>query len=261
MFQDAKEVASNCEKCQRIADNIRQPLEKLRITSPWPFAQWGIDLIGPMLTATGQAKYAIVAVDYFTKWAEAEPLVRITEQNTTDFVKKSIIYRFGVPDTIISDNGTQFDNLNFPDFCQRWGIRNHYASVAHPQTNGQLPEVLWAYRTTARTSTSETPFTIAFGVETVIPIKMRIQSPRVAMYDPVHNISALETSLDELESLWDRAQIRNAMYQQRVAWYYNSKVRERRFQLNNLVLRRVSLNTKGPYRIIEQAGHGYYRIA
>ncbi|KAL5803371.1 hypothetical protein ACOSQ4_031676 [Xanthoceras sorbifolium] len=107
-----------------------------------------------------------------SKWAEAEPLVPITEQNITDFVKKSIIYRFGVPDTIISDNSTQLDNLNFPDFCRR--------------------------------------------VETVIPIEMRIQSPRVAMYDPVHNIFALETSLDELKSLRNRAQIRNAMYQQRV---------------------------------------------
>ncbi|KAL5828018.1 hypothetical protein ACOSQ3_019849 [Xanthoceras sorbifolium] len=61
MFQDAKETASNCDKCQRIADNIKQPQEKLRsLTSPWPFAQWGIDLIGPMPTAKGQAKYAIV---------------------------------------------------------------------------------------------------------------------------------------------------------------------------------------------------------
>ncbi|KAL5840125.1 hypothetical protein ACOSQ4_012733 [Xanthoceras sorbifolium] len=142
MFQDAKETASNCDKCQRIADNIKQPPEKLRsLTSPWPFAQWGINLIGPMPAAKGQAKYAIVAVDYFTKWAEAEPLVRITEQNTTDFVRKSIIYRFRVPDTIISDNGTQFDNLNFLKFYRGWRIRNYYASVAHPQTNGQVEAV------------------------------------------------------------------------------------------------------------------------
>ncbi|KAL5793357.1 hypothetical protein ACOSP7_001951 [Xanthoceras sorbifolium] len=172
MFQDAKDTASNCDKCQRITDNIKQPPKKLRsLTSPWLFAQWGIDLIGLMPTAKGQAKYVIVAVDYFTKWAEAKPLVRITEQNTTDFMRKSIIYRVRVLDTIISDNGTQFDNLNFSEFCRGWGIRNYYASVAHPQTNGQvetvnkiikhtikakldskkgkwaekLPEVLWAY--------------------------------------------------------------------------------------------------------------------
>ncbi|KAL5777698.1 hypothetical protein ACOSP7_010624 [Xanthoceras sorbifolium] len=164
----------------------------------------------------------------------------------------------------------QFDNLNFPEFCRSWGIRNYYASVAHPQTNGQaeavnkiikytikskldskkgkwdekLSEVLWAYRTTMSTSIGETPFAIAFGVEVVIPIEMRIQSPRVAMYDQAHNITALESNLDELESFRDKAQIRNAMYQQRVASHYNSKVREIRFQLNDLVLRKVSLNTK-----------------
>ena len=66
------------------------------ITSPWPFAMWGIDLIGPMPTAPGGAKHAIVAVDYFTKWVEAESLVHITEANTTSFVKKNILYRFGI---------------------------------------------------------------------------------------------------------------------------------------------------------------------
>ncbi|KAL5840376.1 hypothetical protein ACOSQ4_012984 [Xanthoceras sorbifolium] len=55
----------------------------------------------------------------------------------------------------------------------------------------KLPKVLWAYCTTARTSTDETPFAMAFGVNAVIPIEIRIQSPRVAMYDPVHYISAL----------------------------------------------------------------------
>ncbi|KAK0585513.1 hypothetical protein LWI29_029696 [Acer saccharum] len=73
---------------------------------------WGLDLIGPMPTGTnGGAKHAIVAVDYFTKWAEAEALVHITEANTTSFVKKNIIYRFEIPSIIIiTDNGTQFDN-------------------------------------------------------------------------------------------------------------------------------------------------------
>ncbi|KAK0602564.1 hypothetical protein LWI29_034807 [Acer saccharum] len=188
LFTDAKRVAARCEACQKIANNIRQPPELLQsITSPWPFAMWGIDLIGPMPTATGGAKHAIVAVDYFTKWVEAEPLVHITEANTISFVKKNILYRFGIPNTIITDNGTQFDGRRFRELCDKYGINNYYASPAHPQTNGQteavnkiikhnlkaklatkkgswvdkLPQVLWAYRTTERGSTGETPYSMA----------------------------------------------------------------------------------------------------
>ncbi|KAK0601168.1 hypothetical protein LWI29_021826 [Acer saccharum] len=142
LFADAKRIAARCEACQKIANNIRQPPKLLQsITSPWPFAMWGIDLIGPMPTATGGAKHAIVAVDYFTKWLEAEPLVHITEANTISFVKKNILYRFEVPNTIITDNGTQFDGRKFRELCDKYSINNYYASPAHPQTNGQTEAV------------------------------------------------------------------------------------------------------------------------
>ena len=61
----------------------------------------------------GQCKFVIVGVDYFTKWAEAEPLATITEQKVRNFVLRSIICRFGIPKALVSDNGKQFDNLKF----------------------------------------------------------------------------------------------------------------------------------------------------
>ncbi|KAK0571462.1 hypothetical protein LWI29_016392 [Acer saccharum] len=87
------------------------------------------------------AKHAIVAVDYFTKWVEAKSLVHITEENTTSFVKKNILYRFGIPNTIITDNGTQFNGKKFKELCDKYGINNYYATPAHPQTNGQTEAV------------------------------------------------------------------------------------------------------------------------
>ncbi|KAK0585732.1 hypothetical protein LWI29_033235 [Acer saccharum] len=207
LFAEAQQFAESCETCQRVANDIWRPPELLRsLTSHWPFTMWGLDLIGPMPTGTkGGAKHAIVAVDYFTKWAEAEALVHITEANTTSFVKKNIICRFGIPSIIITDNGTQFDNKKFRGMCEEFKIANYYASPAHPQTNGQteavnkvikhtlkakleakkggwadkLPEVLWAYRTTVRSSTGETPFALAFGTEAVIPAETTFTSPRV----------------------------------------------------------------------------------
>ncbi|CAL8164130.1 unnamed protein product [Prunus armeniaca] len=83
------------------------------MASSLSFAQWGLDLIGPMPDGKGQIKYAIVAVDYFTKWAEVEALVTITTTRIETFVWQNIIHRFGIPHTIVTDNGQQFDNAKF----------------------------------------------------------------------------------------------------------------------------------------------------
>ena len=80
------------------------------ITSPWPFSQWGIDIVGPLPIGKGQVKFLLVAIDYFTKWVEAEALTTITEAKIRSFVWKNIICRFGILMTIISNNGRQFDN-------------------------------------------------------------------------------------------------------------------------------------------------------
>ncbi|MCV5004443.1 hypothetical protein OFM39_32820, partial [Escherichia coli] len=71
---------------------------------PWPFAKWGIDIIGPLSTAPEGLKFAVMAVDYFTKWAEAIPLSTITEKNLTKFIREYIIYRFRIPHALVSDN-------------------------------------------------------------------------------------------------------------------------------------------------------------
>ncbi|KAI5335174.1 hypothetical protein L3X38_025307 [Prunus dulcis] len=79
MHQDANSLVKRYDKCQRFDNVPHIPAEPLTpIVSPWPFAQWGLDLIGPMPQGKGQVKYAMVAVDYFTKWVEAEPLATIT---------------------------------------------------------------------------------------------------------------------------------------------------------------------------------------
>ena len=86
--------------------------------------QWGIDLIGPFPKGKGQVKFVIIAIDYLTKWVEAEPLATITEKRTTDFIKKNIICRYGVPYIIITNYGRQFNNNNFREFCRKCEIKN-----------------------------------------------------------------------------------------------------------------------------------------
>ena len=82
MLKDAQAYVKTCNKCQRFSNLIRQPSEELTpMTAPWPFAQWGLDIMGPFPTAVRQLKFLVVGIDYFTKWVEAEALAIITKKN------------------------------------------------------------------------------------------------------------------------------------------------------------------------------------
>ena len=118
ILRDATDLVRRYKIFQEHAKISRLPSEPLTsITSPWPFQQWGLDILGPLPLGKGQCKFIIVAVDCFTKWAEAEPLATITEQKIRNFVWRAIICRFGIPRALVSDNGKQFDNAKFRDFC------------------------------------------------------------------------------------------------------------------------------------------------
>ncbi|KAL5539705.1 hypothetical protein UlMin_045788 [Ulmus minor] len=139
---DSLAFVQKCDKCQRFSTIPHQPPEELTpVSSPWPFAKWGIDLIGPLPTAREQLKYAVVAIDYYTKWVEAEPLAKITEQNVTNFIWKHIICRFGIPRELVSDHGTQFENEKLRSICRNLGITKIFSSTAHPKSNGQVEAV------------------------------------------------------------------------------------------------------------------------
>ena len=133
MLRDATDRVRKCKIFQEHAKISHLPFEPLTsVISPWPFQQWGLDILGPLPIGKGQCKFIIVVVDYFTKWAEAEPLATITEQKIRNFVWRNIIYRFGIPRALVSDNGKQFDNTKFRDFCAELGIKNYYSSLTHP---------------------------------------------------------------------------------------------------------------------------------
>ncbi|KAI5312965.1 hypothetical protein L3X38_042139 [Prunus dulcis] len=273
LHTDAQAFTQKCNKCQRFANIPQLPAEPLTsMVSSWPFAQWGLDLIGPMPEGKGQVKYAVVAVDYFTKWAEAEALATITAARIESFVWQSIVCRFGIPNSIVTDNGRQFDNAKFKQFCSNLKIRLCFASPAHPQSNGQveavnkiikktlktkldkakgcwpelLPEVLWSYRTTFRTSTGETPFSLSFGTEAVALVEIGQPTYRTSTYDDTTNDQQLALNLDFIDELRDQSSMRNVAYKQRIAKYYDSRVKPRAFKMRDWVMRKVSLATKNP---------------
>ena len=245
--------------------------------------------MGPLPIGTGQCKFIIVAVDYFTKWAEAEPLATITEQKIRNFVWRSIIYKFGILRALVSDNGKQFDNLKFKDFCAELGIKNYYSSPAHPQSNGQaevtirtlktalktkledlkgkwveyLPEVLWAYRTTRKSATQETPFALAFGTEAVAPVEIGLKSPRIELASVEHNEEALRLNLDLLNEKRDQVLKRTEDYPRKTARYYDQKVKPRSYKPGDLVLKKLPPARKNPThgKLGAQLGRPLYHIS
>ncbi|XP_065632975.1 uncharacterized protein LOC136068960 [Quercus suber] len=266
------------------------------LSSPWPFAKWGLDIVGPFPRAAGNRKYLLVGIDYFTKWVEAEPLANIRDIDVQRFVWKNIITRFGVPHTLISDNGLQFDSNAFRSYCSELGITNRYSTPTYPQGNEQaeavnkvivnglknrlddvkgkwveeLPHVLWAYRTTPRRSTRETPFSMTYGAEAIIPLETGFPTLKTSSFSLTSNDKLLEVGLDLIEEMRENAMVRLAHYQQKLRQGYDANVKLRPLEPGDLVLKKVvgtvrnptwgklGPNWEGPYRITSGAGIGAY---
>ncbi|RVW46364.1 Pro-Pol polyprotein [Vitis vinifera] len=138
MKKDATAYVQKCDKCQRYAPIPHVPSAALKsVSGPWPFTQWGMDIVGPLPAAPAQKKFLLVATDYFSKWVEAEAYASIKDKDVTKFVWKNIVCRFGIPQIIIADNGPQFDSIAFRNFCSELNIRNSYSTPRYPQSNGQ----------------------------------------------------------------------------------------------------------------------------
>src|SRR4051812_13585837 len=102
----------------------------------WPLAVWGLDMVGPFKRSKDKKTHLLVAVDKFTKWVEAEPVSNYDAATAVRFTIK-VIFRFGFPHIIITDNGTNLSKGAMEEFCQREHIWLDFSAVAHPQSNGQ----------------------------------------------------------------------------------------------------------------------------
>ena len=226
MQRESQEYVKKCDQCQIFAPNIQQPRGVLNpLSNPQPFAQWDLDIVGHFPKAAGNKKWLLVDIDYFTKWVEAEPLANIRDADVKRFVQKNIVTRFGIPHTLISENGLQFNSKTFRRYYCDLGITNKYSTPTYPQKNGQakainkvivnklkkrsddakgkqveeLPHVLQTYRTTPRRFIGETPFSMTYRVEAIIPLKTRFPTLKTSSFTLNNNNGLLEKSLDLIE--------------------------------------------------------------
>ena len=270
MKKDAAAYVKKCDKCQRHAPILHAPSETLKpISSPWPFVQWGLDIVGPLPVVAAQKKFLLVATDYFSKWVEVEVYANIKDKDVTKFVWKNIICHFGIPQAIIAENGLQFDSITFRNFCSELKIQNSYSTPRYPQSNGQpeatnktlvialkkrleqdkgkwveeLSGVLWVYQTTPERPTGNTPFALAYDMDVVIPTEIGLPTIRTEARWQSDGSMELGRFLDWADEVRENASIRMADYQQREPARYNRKARPRVFKVGTLVLRKVFENT------------------
>ena len=157
-------------------------------------------IVGPLPTAPAQKKLLLVVTDYFNKWIEVEVFASIKDKEVVQFVWKNIVCRFGIPQSIVTNNGPQFNSHVYRNFCSELKIKNLYSTLRYPQSNGQaeasnktllstlkkrlhstkgkwveeLLGVLWAYRTTSQKPTVISLFALTYGIEAIIPIEIRM---------------------------------------------------------------------------------------
>ncbi|GJT83103.1 reverse transcriptase domain-containing protein [Tanacetum coccineum] len=177
--------------------------------SPWPFYKWGIDIAGPFPEGPEKVKILIVVVDYFTKWIEEKPVATITGNQIKKFVWDNIVCRFGLPREIISDNGKQFRDNPFNDWCEKLCIRQHFA---------------FAHHTITKSSNGDTLFSLTYGTEVVIPAEIGMPTLRIGEVELAQNNEALGSNLYLLEEQREEAATRKAKSKLKIEKYYNSKV-------------------------------------
>ncbi|KAJ9542262.1 hypothetical protein OSB04_028768 [Centaurea solstitialis] len=286
--EDAMRYVQRCDACQRHSGMSHLPSEPLHsVLIPWPFMRWGMDIVGKLPPAPGQK---------FSKWIEAAAFSQVRDKEVISFIQTNIIYRFGVPSEIMCDNGSQFISERTRKFCDERGIRLITSTPRYPQSNGlaessnkviinsirkrlkeakgrwveELPSVLWANRTTPRTSTGQTPFSLVYGCEAVLPIESQLPIARHRTMD--QNVINLYYDLDALEELREKAFQKMALQKAMVERHFNKKVKAKIFQVGDYVLRQVFQNTQelnagklsikweGPYIISKIIGNGAYKL-
>ncbi|KAK2444268.1 protein NYNRIN [Trifolium repens] len=235
------------------------------VIKPWPFRDRALDLIGEIRPVSSKnQRFILVGIDYFTKWIEAVALPKVDQEAVISFIINHIIYRFGLPETITTDQGTVFVGQKMQNFANEAGFRLLTSAPYYAQANGQveaankiiiglikkyiaqkpknwhntLDQVLWACRNSPKESTNSTPFRLTYGHDVVLPVELMVQSIRVQRQMEIPREHYESLMMDELVDLdEERLQALDVLIRQkeRVAKAYNEKIKYKTFNLGDLV--------------------------
>ena len=206
----------------------------------------------------------LVATYYFTKWTEGVPLKNMTHKEVIKFITEHIIHRFGIPQTLTTDQGTSFVSKEVREFAELYKIKLLNSSPYYAQANGQaessnktliklikkkieenprrwhevLSEALWAHRISRHGATKVTPFELVYGQEAVLPVEVNLDAYRLAKQNDLSAVVYHDLMMDNIDEVTDvrlKALKEIEKDKARVAKAYNKKVRSKSFQVGELV--------------------------
>eukprot|EP00253_Pinus_taeda_P026774 PITA_26774 len=198
-----------------------------------PFAKWGIDYMTCNPRSAGRHGYIIVAVDYFTKWAEAMSTLSEDGHTAAQFLFNHVISRFEVPQAIVTDHRKHFRNHMMTELITQLGLRHDISTPYYPEDNGQ-------------DATGFTPFQLVYGLEATLPIECEIPSLRLAI-ELFSNTTPVEERLLYLERLDETRQLASLAIEaqkKRVKTHFDHTVHPRSFVEGDLVLLYDQVNDK-----------------
>ncbi|XP_047263727.1 uncharacterized protein LOC107857974 [Capsicum annuum] len=236
--------------------------------SPWPFTAWGMDVIGPIEPpASNGHRFILVAIDYFTKWVDASTHKVITKKVVADFVRNNLVCWFGIPESIITDNGANIYSDLMREICKKFKISHRNSTAYRLQINGvveaanknikrilmkivdgnrewheNFPYALLGYRTTIRTSTGATLYMLVYESEAVIPTKVEIPLLKVIQEVGLDDSEWIHSRMEQLMLIDEKrldAVCHGQLYQNRIIKVFNKKVKPRRFTPGQLVLKKI----------------------
>jgi hypothetical protein len=267
MYSDVYKEITKCHECQ-IFDGKREllpfPLKPISVEAP--FQQWGLDFIGEINpNSSGQHKWILTATDYFTKWIEAIPTRNATETVIMNFLEENILSRFGCPKRIVTDNAPAFKSKRMINFCHKYHIHLNHSTAYYPQGNGlaessnkslvriikkllednkrawhtKLKYALWADRISTKRAIGTSPFQLVYGTEVVFPVSLGLPVMKLLQEvdeEPNHMQRRINQMI-ELHEVREKAYNKTQLHQEKMKKTFDRKVKERDFQINDLVLK------------------------
>ena len=245
------------------------------IIKPWPFRGWGLDFIGQINPPSSKGhRFVLVATDYFTKWTEAVPLKNMTHKEVIEFITEHIIHRFGIPQTLTTDQGTSFISKEVRAFAESYKIKLLNSSPYYAQANGQAESSNKILIKLVKKKIEENPFELVYGQEAVLPVEVNLDAYRLAKQNDLSAVDYHDMMMDNIDEITDKrlkALKEIEKDKLRVARAYNKKVKLKSFQVGDLVWKTIlplgmksnkfgkwSPSWEGPYKIIKViSGNSY----
>ncbi|KAD4586075.1 hypothetical protein E3N88_23676 [Mikania micrantha] len=254
VVKDALEFVKKCDPCQRtgnISSKDEMPQNPIQVLEV--FDVWGIDFVGPFPLSKGN-RYILVAIDYVSKWVEAQALPTNDARVVLKFLKK-LFSRFGTPRALISDRGTHFCNTMLEKALQRYCVTHRLATAYHPQTSGQvenanrgvkrilektvgksrkdwsdkLDDALWAFRTAYKTPLGTTPYMVVYGKACHLPVELEhraLWALKTVNLDLTEADRKRYFQIHELEALRDAVYARSLSIKEKTKSLHDRRLKE-----------------------------------